>query len=272
MTEEFPTIWHYYKSAFWEKANLIGLAATAAAAIFGDPMYLAIGAGLEVAYLAVVPNLPRYRQKIARQQKALLLAQKRAERHKKYEMLSTVEKLRFRRLERQVSKIRRMVNDSGSDMMFLIESDIAKLDYLLESFLNLSLNLKRYQRHLQSTDRRSIESNLRQLQERLATDEVLAKSSSARTAVQKNISILEKRLNKLDDLEGHLKTLQAQLETIDDTLGLLHDQVLTMNSPEELSTELDALISNVEITEQTLLDTATYFGDLHHLERELKTS
>lgn len=271
MSKKKRSIWDYHQSAFWEKLNLLGLTAVTASAIFfNNPAFLALGAGLELLYLYFVPNTKWYRGRIDKRFAAEDALLRQEQRKKLLTGLSTPEQLRFKRLERLRHKIIEASEETKSDSMFIIESDLGKLDYLLDSYLELSSTLKRYQYHLKNADCNAIQKDIDRLENQLKTDDILVKNKNARRIVEKNLGILHKRIQKLDHIEGHLKSIRAQIETIEDTFGLVHDQILMMGSSEEISQDLDVLISNVELTEQTLMDTSEYFDDLQRMERELQ--
>jgi hypothetical protein len=50
----------------------------------------------------------------------------------------------------------------------------------------------------------------------------------------------------------HAKIIEAQLDTIDDVIQYIHEQSLTLRNPEEITFQLDTLLSEVEETESTV--------------------
>src|SRR5690606_35740285 len=73
-----------------------------------------------------------------------------------------------------------------------------------------------------------------------------------RAIKQRRLRILEQRLERLKKSGENLDIIKAQLETIEDVTKYIHEQSLTLRNPEEITFQLDMLLSEVEETEATV--------------------
>ena len=79
---------------------------------------------------------------------------------------------------------------------------------------------------------------------------------------KKNLAVIEKRLDKLREIKNYLSVARGQLDLIENSFQLISDQIVTMQSPAELSGQLDDLLDGVESVQQTARDTEKILGAL----------
>jgi hypothetical protein len=72
---------------------------------------------------------------------------------------------------------------------------------------------------------------------------------------RKNLAILGKRLDKMKEIGHYLDVSRGQLDLIENSFQLIGDQIVTMQSPQELSGQLNDLLAGVESIEQSAADT-----------------
>jgi hypothetical protein len=95
--------------------------------------------------------------------------------------------------------------------------------------------------------------------ERLAKSydrEAKTAQGSALELAKKNLGICQSRLERLKDIKEFVDRAAGQLELIENSFGLLADQIVSMRSPGELSGQLDDLIDGVEAVRQTAQEEA----------------
>jgi hypothetical protein len=80
-------------------------------------------------------------------------------------------------------------------------------------------------------------------------------SDQERELARKNFAVIEKRLEKLDEIGHYLGVARSQLDLIENSFQLIADQIVTMQSPAELSGQLDDLLDGVDSIQQTAVDT-----------------
>ena len=86
-----------------------------------------------------------------------------------------------------------------------------------------------------------------ELREDMIDDSPRVKAIKAR-----RLKILEQRLIRFKKSHENLEIIEAQLETIEDVIKYIHEQSLTLRNPEEITYQLDLLLSEVEETESSI--------------------
>jgi signal transduction histidine kinase len=92
----------------------------------------------------------------------------------------------------------------------------------------------------------------------------------AATAVRKNLELKRRLLASFSEVEGTIKTLLTELDSMESLLEVLHQNSISLRDPQAISEELDTIVRQSEDTErivremETLLrtDTAGWSGDL----------
>ncbi|MGH9799806.1 MAG: hypothetical protein ACRD82_05525, partial [Blastocatellia bacterium] len=260
----------YIKEALKEPINIGGLllscaaAAYAATTSFLDPTLVMAGALIaEGAYLATVPASSLYRKIVDRRSRHLF------DDHRRKQRLEMIKQFDPRERE-AVEYLSWMKNQIGSNYKkFARLTDeppqIRELETTWESFVDLLDEYRRRKNHLKSINRQAVENQLRTAQRTLQFAE-----PETRPLHEKNVEILQRRLQTFDDIERSVKRVEAQLQMIENFFGLVNDQVVTMPSPEHiLSMDFDSLLSSIEMTKEILQQTAPVMGQLESLNREM---
>ncbi len=68
-------------------------------------------------------------------------------------------------------------------------------------------------------------------------------------------SIINKRIERVAEIRRYLKIAYGQINLIENSFQLLADQIVTMQSPNELSGQLDELLDGVESIKETAKET-----------------
>ena len=79
---------------------------------------------------------------------------------------------------------------------------------------------------------------------------------------RQNLAIILKRLEKMQEIKRYLTVARGQLDLIDNSFQLIADQIVTMQSPQQLSGQLDELLSGVESIRQSAVDTDRLLGTM----------
>ena len=72
---------------------------------------------------------------------------------------------------------------------------------------------------------------------------------------QKNLAIVVKRQERMHEIQNYMGVARGQLDLIENSFQLIADQIVTMQSPKELSGQLDELLEGVEAIKQSARDT-----------------
>ncbi len=259
----------YIKEALKEPVNIGGLLLSCAAAAYSattgflEPTLVLAGALIaEGAYLATVPASSFYRKLVDRRSRHLF------DDHRRKQRMELIKQFDPRERE-AVEYLSWMKNQIASNYKkFARISDeppqIRELDATWESFVDLLDEYRRRKNHLKTINRQAVENQLRTAQRNLQFAE-----PETRALHEKNVEILQRRLQTFDDIERSVKRVEAQLQMIENFFGLVNDQVVTMPTPEHiLSMDFDSLLSSIEMTKEILQQTAPIMGQLDSLTRE----
>lgn len=263
---ELPKIdFRYLKEAFKEPINFWGMAGFAVAAVYlQDLTPLVAGLASEVLYLAVVPATPFYRRLIARREKER--SRKLRDAHRE-----AVIKAFDPREREAVEYLRWMKNQIYSNYKKFTTSkqiplNLQTLDQRWEDFVDLLDVYRRRKHHLRSINRQAVQNQLKQAEHAIqnSTDD------RAKRIQQANAEILKRRVAAFNDLDRSVRLVEGQLQSIENFFGLVNDQVVTLPTPERVSSlHFEQLSDSIALTRQMLEETADTFGMLDNQSREL---
>jgi len=263
---ELPKIdFRYLKQAFREPINIWGMAGFAmTAAYFWDVTPLAAALVTEAVYLAVVPAAPFYRRQVERREKERARKLRDAQRE-------TIIKGFDPREREAVEYLRWMKNQIYSNYKKFttskqVPANLQTLDRYWEDFVDLLDVYRRRKHHLRSTNRQAVQNQLKQAEHQIqnSTDD------RAKRVQQANAEILKRRVAAFNDLERSVRLVEGQLQSIENFFGLVNDQVVTLPTPERVSSlHFEELSDSIAMTRQMLEETADTFGMLDTQNREL---
>lgn len=255
----------YLKEALKEPVNFWGLAGFAVAAAYTQSI-IPLGAALiaETMYLASVPASSIYRRLVDRREKQRLIKAREQQREALIKSFSprereAVEYLRW--LRNQVySNYRKFTNAKE------IPQNLQTLDQRWEDFVDLLDVYRRRKNHLKQINRQAIQNQLTQA-EREAEN---APDERTRRVQMANIEILKRRVAQFNELEKSVKLVEGQLQSIENFFGLVNDQVVTLPTPERVSSlDFEQLSDSIALTKQMLEDTSDIMGALDSHNREI---
>ena len=121
----------------------------------------------------------------------------------------------------------------------------SKTDRLVDAFLDMAVTCARYEQYLASVDvarpRRASATGW----ERRCEGGEDARPAGRRSRRRTSRSSC-KRLDKMQEIRRYLDVARGQLDLIENSFQLIADQIVTMQSPQELSGQLDELLDGVE--------------------------
>ncbi|HVR39500.1 MAG TPA: hypothetical protein VMU84_10425, partial [Thermoanaerobaculia bacterium] len=126
----------------------------------------------------------------------------------------------------------------------LMRDELVKSKILVDSYVEMALTCLRYERYMASIDLKDLDRDKQMWESKLK----FAKKEDVRGAdiAKKNLEIITKRLEKIEEIHAYISVARGQLELIENTFNLIADQIVTMQSPREMSGQLDQLLSGVE--------------------------
>ena len=223
---------------------------------------LAAGAAAEALYLSAVPNTPGYRRLVDQRARRRALAERNRRRE---DLVKT-----FDPREREaVEYLRWMKNQIYQNYkkftgVQAVPERIETLDVYWESYVDLLDTYRRRKNHMRSINRQTIQNQIQQAERAIAT----APDDDTRRLYNTNLEFLQKRMRTYDDIERSMKRVEAQLQSIESFFGLVNDQVITMPTPEHISSlDFESLLSSIELTKEILDETAPIMNQLDLSER-----
>lgn len=246
----------YVKEALSWQYNWIGLAGAAAfALVSGSGLPLVLAAGLELMYVSLVPQSSRFRRLVRSWKYAKDKRDHQAKLNQLFTDLSPQLRTRYGRIENICAQIRENLAQLSSTSQIFVGQMQEKLDGLLQGYVRLLHAGDAQKEHIQLTNPKDLEREIEQL------DGALAEASSKLQEInRKRIEILHKRLAKHKKIRENHQIIEAQCSAIEEVLQLIRDQSVTMQDPQQVSEQLETLVSDVEQTEQTVRDVEAIFS------------
>jgi len=255
----------YLKEAFKEPINFWGMAGFAVAAAYVQdvtPLVAALAA--EGLYLVTVPATTLYRSLVDRREKQRLLKLREQQREALIKLFDPRER-------EAVEYLRWMKNQIYSNYKKFtgtkqIPHNIQSLDQRWEDFVDLLDVYRRRKHHLRSINRQAVQNQLVQAERSVQA----SKDDRERRIQQANVEILKRRVAAFNDIERSVKLVEGQLQSIENFFGLVNDQVVTLPTPERVSSlDFEQLSDSIAMTKQMLEETSDTFAALDSHNRDI---
>jgi hypothetical protein len=246
----------YVKAALNWQYNWIGLAGAAAFAIVsGTGLPLVLAAGIELMYMALVPQSSRFRRLVRSWKYA---AEKRAHELKLnelYKELPADMRARYAGVQEVVQAIRANYSRLSSTSQIFAKQMEDKLNGLLHGYVRLLHTAQAHHEYVQTLNPEFVSNGIAMLEQGLANEPPKVQEINS-----KRIEIMRKRLEKFEKIRENREVIDAQCAAIEDVLQLIRDQSVTMRDPQEVSAQLDHLVQDVEQTEQSVREVEAIFA------------
>ena len=257
--------WKYVKEAVIEPVNFWGLAGFAVAAAYTQSVIpLAVALGMEGVYLASVPANKLYKKLVDNREKDRIRQLRDVQREKLIKAFDprereAVEYLRW--LKEQIYTNYKKFTASKD-----VPQNIKTLDQRWEDFVDLLDVYRRRKHHLKSINRQAVSNQLKQAE--YAAEN--APDERTRRIQQANVEILKRRVGAFEELERSVKLVEGQLQSIENFFGLVNDQIVTLPTPEHVSSlDFEQLSDSIAMTKQMLDATSDAIGTLDSHNREI---
>lgn len=272
-----------YLEAFQESGNVIGLTSLIAASVaLLSPLPILAGLVVEAAYLLFVPDSRWYDSRLSRRNDAQIEERRRQLKVQTFTQLDSEMQGRFTRLE----EIRTQINAQAQEDKKWFLTVLRKLDYLLEKFLLFASKEAGFRRYIgsvwtdecssrQRTAPRSPDDMTAPSAHRAAqmvtevqasykreieqAEALQAKESDTNTkaVLDKRIQVLQQRSEGVGKIGRILTNLQYQLALLEDTFGLINDQIRA-RSPEQVLADIEGVVYQTDSMTQLLEELAPY--------------
>lgn len=255
----------YLKEAFKEPINFWGMAGFAVAAAYvQDVTPLVAALATETLYLATVPASSIYRRLVDRREKQKLFKLREQQREAQIKLFDPRER-------EAVEYLRWMKNQIYSNYKKFtgtkqIPHNIQSLDQRWEDFVDLLDVYRRRKHHLRSINRQAVQNQLVQAERSVQA----SRDDRERRIQQANVEILKRRVAAFNDIERSVKLVEGQLQSIENFFGLVNDQVVTLPTPERVSSlDFEQLSDSIAMTKQMLEETSDTFAALDSHNRDI---
>lgn len=249
---------NFVKEAFNIQYNWIALGGAAAfALVTGTAIPIALAGGLELMYLAVVSQHPRF-QRLVRSWK--FAEEQKQNEQKLGDMLRSLPpdmQGRYVKLAEVCRSIRGNFSQLSSTSQIFVQQMDQRLEGLLHGYARLLSAAFQQRQYVKTTDPDEIKKEVAALQQHMNTDPPRVQDIN-----KKRVEILSKRLEKYQKINENRQVVDAQCSAVEDVLQLVRDQSVTMRDPQQVSDQLANLVHDVEQTEQTVQQVESIFSGL----------
>jgi len=253
-SDKLPEKPPYFRFALANPYNLTLLGGgLAAALVLSNPIVAAVAVGAEVLWLLHGPD-SRFLRKVVWDPK--FEAMKQAEHFRqRVEKINTLDREETSRVQRLIAKnyeISQLAETNPTFTGELLRGELAKTNALVDSFIDMAVTCNRYEEYLDKLDVKRLERDREMYTQRVQQG---AADDPQTNIAKKNLAVIIKRIDKLREIKKYVSVARGELDLIENTFQLIADQIVTMQSPHELSGQLDELLSGVESVRETAIDT-----------------
>ncbi len=255
----------YHKEAIKEPVNFWGLAGFAVAAAYTQSVIpLGIALLFEILYLFITPLVPAYRQLVTDREKVRMRELNLANRESLIKSFSPREREAVEYLRWQKEQIYKNYHKfTGASEL---PSNLTSLDQRWEDFVDLLDVYRRRKQHLKSINRQAVHNQLSQAFRAVESSQ----DEKTKRIQQTNVEILKRRIASFDELERSVKSVEGQLQSIENFFGYLNDEIVTMSTPEKFSLlDFEQLSDSIAMTKQMLDATSDAIGVLDSHNRQM---
>ncbi|HEV8427316.1 MAG TPA: hypothetical protein VGQ41_05350 [Pyrinomonadaceae bacterium] len=251
----------YLKAAFANPYNLSLLAGgLLASALTVNPLLAIVTVGLEVLWVVNAPGSKKLQEWLwdpaFDQEEQAQVAAARAERLKN---LDEADRERVISLLERQKEINALAAQNPSFTGELLRTELTKTDRLVEAFIEMANTCSRYDAYLDSIDLSELERDRRRWEQVARTE---GNRTSETEIAARNLAVIMKRFEKMKEIHHYLRMARGQLDLIENSFQLIADQIVTMQSPQELTGQLDELLDGVESIKQTAADTERFLNPM----------
>ena len=254
--EKFPDKPSYLKYTFANPYNLTLLGGALIASVLTlNPLIAVAALGLEGLWV-LHGSQSRFMQRMLwdpmYEKERLQYEQRR--RMEQVKKLSQGGQTRVMQLVEKEKQIQQLAMQNPSFTGDLLRGEIAKTHNLVNAFIDLAVTCSRYENYLASINVNQIEMTRTHWQQFIEAN--VGKVDAVEMDIaKKNLAIINKRIERVAEIRRYLKIAYGQINLIENSFLLLADQIVTMQSPNELSGQLDELLDGVESIKETAKET-----------------
>lgn len=259
--------WDYLKGAFNAKPNIKGLGNVpvnwlymlgVGVAGLVNPGFLLIGAGLEVAYLFMVAQDPRFRKWMEAIQEAEASGDYLAKKRAMLSGLSHERQQRYLTLEKSCAQLFRAGQNQGPTAQAAVDG----VNQLLWVFLKLLVSSQMLEMHVKSAPRRQIESEIANYQREYDAAAADPAREKIAASLKSTLDIAKKRLANLDTASTQGQFIQAELLRIEQQVALMVQESVLNKDSGALTDRVDDVMGSFTQTHEWMKANAEILGPI----------
>jgi hypothetical protein len=179
--------------------------------------------------------------------------------NKKFLRLTPEDQARAHALRDQRARINQLAADNPSLAVDLMKDELAKLDALLEDFLDLAIVCARCETQLRGFDVVDLQRRWQFYQDQVSR---FPKNDKRNDVAAKNLEVLAQRKNRMEAMQRNLQTARGHMDLMENSFRLMGDEIVTMADPTELATRLDDLRVGVQAIRETSEEVEEAYDDI----------
>jgi hypothetical protein len=238
------------------QAIVVGGAAVASLVAL-NPLPLLFLFGTELVLLPILDSGP-LRRLVARRRLQLARTQADASRSRVIDELTPHNAKRYAAMEDLGSLIEANYQGlTGISQAYLSEQR-GKLDTILQGYLSRLIAVQRYERLPAGRSSEDVGDEIAGLERELAEPDVPERAAAA---LRKNIELKRRLAASLAQVDGTVRALMTELDSIESLLEVLHQSSISMRDPEAISEELDTIVRQSEDSEKVVREMESLLRD-----------
>jgi hypothetical protein len=227
---------------------IVAAGAVAASALTLNPLPLLLWAGSELVLLPILDSGPLRRLVAKRRRAAARL--EAAERRKA--IIASFDAAHARKYA-ALEELCRLIEGNYQSLTGISQAYLSeqrgKLDNILEGCMTRMIALQRYEKMPMTREPHELEHEIKALEQELADADL---NDRARAAIQKNLELKWKLLESHAEVEGTMKALATELDSMASLLEVLHQNSISLRDPQAISEELDTIVRQSEDSERVV--------------------
>lgn len=248
----------YFKAAFANLYNLVALGGVGvAAAATGDWWLAGLGLLAEAAWLLLGADSARFRRAVdAREADRARLQEQEATERQAAELPAS-DRARLQTMRLRCAELKAEAKRNPATAGDFMMQQLDRLDGLVQDYLRLAITAFRARSYLDRSDPRS----LNREREQARRQETESRDEAGRDIARQNREILEKRLTVIEELSRYVERARGQMSLIENSVGLLRDQLVALKEPAGVGGELDRIVASVEALREATRSAQALVGD-----------
>ncbi len=222
-----------------------------------NPLPLLIWAGSELVLLPILDSGP-LRRLVSRRKRELARAKASAGRSRVIADLTAPHAKRYTAMEQLCGLIEANYQSlSGISQAYLSEQR-GKLDLILNGCLHRLIALQRYQRMPARRSASDLEREIADLEEELTRAGLPERAAAA---LEKNLELKRRLVASIGQVADTTRTLQAEIDSMESLVEVLHQNSLSLRDPQAIADELDTIVRQSEDSERIVREMETLLRD-----------